>query len=230
MKSYTGFKKNSLLIFEFSIIMILTISSFIMGCAVPSSGYKIFSDKNEICNFSFEYPALYSHRIDGPRVVQYAFGKFFYLGLEPPEIEKTMVVPEIEQMTPQPRIVHTVPSSFSITVYEVEFPDKPGSFPSSVQDMLEINIKRDSNQAFGPDFKILERSTVTVSSVKAERVRYVYNNIMQLKGDKNLMIKDLICFDSDGVIWEIRSNAYEEYAEQAKADFQHVISSFKILD
>ena len=40
----------------------------------------------------------------------------------------------------------------------------------------------------------------------------------------------LMFFDSNGLIWELTAKHEADMAEQAKADFDHVIQTFKILE
>jgi hypothetical protein len=214
------------------VIIIIATLPFIASCKTPIDGYSIFVDRNEICKLSFEYPSQYNHRKDGPRVVDYAFGKFYFLGLEPPGIDTTVVIPDARNVTSTPAKVNGPPMSLTIMVTRVDVPNEPGGYqhPTDAKSMLESRVNGAFKNSLNPDFKILERSSIVVSSIQAERVRYVFNNIVQLKGDKFLMIEDSVCFDSGGVIWEISSTCFEECTEQAKADFDHVIQTFKILN
>ncbi len=216
------------------LIWICTVIVAISSCNLFSSGYKTFKDSNEICSLSFEYQASYGD-IDGPSVTKYAYGKFFDLLLfKKPQIGITLKVPDVGNMTSRDTTVYKHPADIRIGVTRVDVPNEPGGWqhPTDAKSLLESRVKGAEQNSLNPHFQILERSSITVSSVQAERVIYLVDELFQPPNASKplLSVEDRVCFDYKGLIWEISSSSYEEYSEQTKADFEHVLQTFKILE
>lgn len=196
------------------------------------SEYRTFTNKNEIYNLSFKYPSSYNSK-SGPRVVKYAFGEFFDLTLLTPRIDKKLKVPNVENRTSKTYMVSVQPMAISIHVTKVDVPNEPRGWqhPINANSMLESIIAGVSGTSLYPHFEILERSSITVSSIQADRVRYRVDELLQPDSSEPLFrIEDLVIFDYNGLIWRISSTCYEEFALQVKIDFEHVLKTFKILN
>jgi hypothetical protein len=44
------------------------------------------------------------------------------------------------------------------------------------------------------------------------------------------MVGRCVYFDQGGLVWMIRVTSTEEVAEETKADFEHILETFKVLD
>jgi hypothetical protein len=106
---------------------------------------------------------------------------------------------------------------------------------------------------WGESIKLLERSAVTVAGIPGEQIVYSHKPPMIMRAplklilftispdwnarytrrnpqESELRITREVYFNYDGLIWNIQIDSDESVAEQAKADFEHLLKTFKILD
>ena len=81
-------------------------------------------------------------------------------------------------------------------------------------------------EARWPDFKLLERSNVIVAGIQAELIAYQTNQIV---GPPVVYMAD-VYFDYGGFTWAFDVKADLDLAETVRADFDHVLQTFKILE
>lgn len=97
-----------------------------------------------------------------------------------------------------------------------------------------------------PSEYITEKSTVTMGGIQGELLRYSYRDpgtdqpryfwscspsLKRLNTDLPLIrIRIVAYFDDGDRMWRIEVDTTEKKADQAKADFEHIIQTFKILD
>jgi uncharacterized protein YjbK len=82
---------------------------------------------------------------------------------------------------------------------------------------------------------ILERSTVIINGIPGELIVYshklgVIEERLPYESSKIIRINRTVYFDHSGLIWGIEIESDEDKAEQAKADFEHLLETFRILD
>jgi hypothetical protein len=94
----------------------------------------------------------------------------------------------------------------------------------SAQERIEYVIQ--SGEKW-PNFKLIERRPVTISGIQGEMVFYEVDGFMV--GPKMLYQADA-AFDYNGQAWDFELEADISLADTVKADFLHVIETFKILD
>ncbi len=82
------------------------------------------------------------------------------------------------------------------------------------------------------NFKLLEHSPVTVSGMEGEIIVYLVDKLMPIpvEDGKNLEYVRAVYFDYDDLTWEITAKCNQEIKDQVKADFDHIIETFQILE
>ncbi|MBI4304280.1 MAG: hypothetical protein HY665_08105 [Chloroflexi bacterium] len=90
--------------------------------------------------------------------------------------------------------------------------------------------------------QVLERSSANVSGIVGELVVSTVDIRSASppspdsdprgtpKGSQLIDIVRSVYFDYGGLIWKISMRSYEKVAEEGRADFEHVLKTFKILD
>ena len=87
------------------------------------------------------------------------------------------------------------------------------------------------------DFVLLERSFTSVDGIPAEQIVWSFGagssstSLPKATVITPTLVRD-VYFEHDGFIWNIgvSSRPLQNEAEQAKADFEHILQTFKILD
>jgi len=184
------------------ITILLFISILITGC--NTSEYKTFTLKNGIAHFSFEYPSSYKV-VDN---IVSLMPAYTHIILRKPPNEEQM-----ERIT----------SVLSIYVDEAYT-------PLSVDSAISSNL---SDISTWNDFKLLERSSIQVVGVNGQRIVYSWASIPARHGIAGEPIPSLareVYFYQDGQLWNISISSDELTTEAAKADFEHVLRTFKILN
>ncbi len=118
----------------------------------------------------------------------------------------------------QPRVNGAV--FLIISVFQVS-----DSFPNA-QAMLDSELSRAEGHR---EFQLLERSPVNMAGIQGERVIYSYFGFYYNDPETGTAYEAY--FDSEGLIWEVVMLA-DEYAaaERARADFEHLLETFQILE
>jgi len=78
----------------------------------------------------------------------------------------------------------------------------------------------------------LERYPVSVSGVEGELIAYVVDWFLPVPGDDGPLLKYVraVYFDHNGLVWWIEAECELEMVDQVKADFEHILETFQILD
>ena len=117
-------------------------------------------------------------------------------------------------------------SSFMVGVYKSGWGDY-----QKASDLLDHDIQfgYDSKE----DYQILERSPISIDSIKGELLISSYTPGESHESDlkePTLLINRTVYFDYKGLIWEINMISIEKVAEADEPIWEHLIVTFKILD
>jgi len=195
------------------LLLVLLSALLLLGaCSVSDDSYKTMNVKTKIASFSFEYRAYYRD-VEGPKVLDRGS---VYVNLIAPQ--KKMAFPNPEPGgKPDTVSLEYVPAYIGVAAYN---PEVSGlSAAESIERVL-------STEANWPDFKLLERSAVTVDGIQAELIAYQTNEII---GPPVVYMAD-VYFDYGGFTWAFDAKADLDLAETVRADFDYVLQTFKILE
>jgi hypothetical protein len=107
----------------------------------------------------------------------------------------------------------------------------PGIYAESAQVYLEQELALARQHS--TDFKLLYVSGLQVAGVTGTQLVYTYTRPKAADWGSarptGALVKD-VYFESDGLIWRIESDAFIDTATADMADFDHVLTTFKILD
>jgi len=195
----------------------------LLGCNSSSDGYKQITVNNELGHYSFEYPSHYKRNF----VDNFDF-KVPYATLV---LEGPVKSEEAEVFDPNTGEIKTVVGKRGTSViyigvsnYKVYFGESY-SATDKIEGVLE-------DMAKWANFKLLERSPLTVSGVEGEMIVYLVDKLMPIpvEDGKNLLYVRAVYFDYQNLTWEIEAKCNQDIQEQVKADFDHIIQTFKILE
>ncbi|MFC1944815.1 hypothetical protein ACFLX5_04945 [Chloroflexota bacterium] len=193
--------------------LLLVLSSVLLllgACRVPDDSYKTMNVRSNIANFSFEYRTYYQD-VEGPEV----FGNdSIYVHIMAPKRKMSFPNPE-PGINPDTLPLEYVPAYIGVAV----FPNIPGS---SAAKRIEAAL---SSEARWPDYKLLERSAVTVDGIRGELVAYQTN---QISGPPVVYMAN-VYLDYGVFTWAFDVVADFDLAETVRADFYHVLRMFKVL-
>jgi hypothetical protein len=185
------------------LISLATLSA--SGC----SGYKTFSLEKGIGHFTFEHPAQYK--------------------VEKVEVRNdSLLYTHIILSGPGARLEK---GGMDYTFIDV-FVDDTRVYSRSAEDDLESSLASATKL---PDYRLLERSAVSVAGVTAQQVVYFYDRGVRdhpedPEPEPLPTIMREIYFDHCDLIWSISIRSNEAAAEDARAIFEHILQTFKILD
>jgi hypothetical protein len=113
---------------------------------------------------------------------------------------------------------------FSASVCKTVYQD----YQSSIETLLSM-VKG------GPDFKLLERSSVTISGEQGEELVYyslqAITNEAIAEGIQPVhMITRHLEFMQNGLSWALDISSLESSVEEDKANYEQIVRTFKILD
>ena len=185
------------------ILFIIIIS--LIGC----SKYNHFSLTEGIAHFSFEYPSSYyleSTRLE-EKPWDYTRIRLLSKDEEFPLAHLAQIIVDIENIS---------------TRY------------SNIDEEIEQLISWATSQGYR-DFCLLERFDVEIAGVEGKGITYSYSSRLESTG---VGFRDVIppaitrniYFEYNDKIWYISITASEDYAETAKADFEHIIETFKFIE
>ncbi|OGO22446.1 MAG: hypothetical protein A2144_04355 [Chloroflexi bacterium RBG_16_50_9] len=191
------------------LLLVLFSSLILIGCG----NYKIFMFDNNIANCEFEYPASYvvGDIIRGD-FSTIAFALFTYKQVESSTNWSTAYI------------------SISGRQKDVSFPDYHA--------LLEYNLKNAQQQYSIYGFNLVERSPLSIENVLGEKIIYNYIN----PWDSEIIEDEIVkmgpisgiayeaYFENDGFLWTILFHATAQISAQAKADFEHILQTFKFLN
>lgn len=198
------------------------------GCScgyteIESDGFRILTVTRDHYSFSFEYSTFY--RREGPNYIK--DGRTIpsiYIDLAAPRKTMPLLYPankdELETVT-----VTYTPAVIKISIYAPR--DSP-NVSQNAQERLENDISDNSKRE---NFELLERYPVTVSGVEGEIIAFVIDWFLPFGEEwPDLQYHRRVYFDFDGLIWTITAMSEMEMVNQVKADFEHILETFQILD
>jgi hypothetical protein len=197
--------------------VILLTMLMLPGC--NQSGYQTFTAKNSLGQFYLEYPSVYREK-DGPTLNlkdEYFTVSFLY-----PDKAYKMVNPDPNTQDTKTVTVYHEPALIHIFI---------SNRGSSAKTLFEDGLTRASRWA---NFNLLERSTISISSIPAEYAHFVSSSLLPMRPapGEEIPLKHYwqAYFNYNDLVWRVELESEGEMAEQAKADFEHVIQTFKILN
>jgi len=184
-------------------LILIASSVIMMSCSRnETTGFKEFVVSEGLASFSFEYPAFcYVPYVDRSREPHYT------------EVKTGGVI--------QPGVGGD--EHLFIRILQT------GNSFENAEAMLEDNLARAEEHQ---DFQLLERSSVNISGIQGEQIIYSYfgyHSTWESEAETGTAYKAY--FDYEGLIWRVVMLA-DEYAaaERARADFEHVLETFQVLD
>jgi hypothetical protein len=203
------------------IVLILISSVTFTSCS--TNGYHSITVKNEIAHFSFEYPDYYSDR-EGPTVQNDKIHQYTYVNFFAPKKAITVMNPNPFDNSSKTVTTKYAPAYIDIFVYDAR--DRGGTAISDLENKLKSPAYR--------DVKILDRSSIKVNGITGEQVSYMDTAIIDFQPIPGEEIPAkyvrMVYFDYGNLVWNFEVGSEASMDEQVKADFEHVLSTFKILD
>jgi hypothetical protein len=191
-------------VFKFSLCLLAFFLCIIIiagGCAKTTSGFQSVTLNKPGLKIAFEYPAAWEDPADSLKDTTsnvLVFLVHFPSAIEGSDADMTF------------QILASAPST--------AIPNGKASLDSLVSSFASL----------GPSFKVIERSPAAIAGVQGETV--VYSALFTVQaplGAVPSICRD-IYFDYQGQIWVMALNAHQDVADLAKADFDHVVQSFKL--
>jgi hypothetical protein len=209
-------RRKSFLMILMAMSMLLILSMALASCEDSGTGYKTMTVKNRIANFSFEYRSFYKD-VEGPYVLDSSAHRF--TGVSVLASKKTAPVPNPEPGGDGTVGMEYVPAFIEVRAADAaKYPDLPAKV--RIDGLLE-------SESTWPNYKLMERTTVVVAGVEAELVAFQVDGFF---GPPPMLYKALVYFDLDGIYWDIDVEGELEMAEIMRADLDHVLQTFKILE
>jgi hypothetical protein len=201
------------------IIVFIALSS--IGCAFSPDGYHTLTVNNKLVSYSFEYSTYYKRY--GPSVDSKYVSPYVYLDLTAPRRQMKISIPLSNGQEVKTVKSSYVPASIEINIYVA---NKYSSL--SAHDALAVWISDISQGEYAAS---LTHSSITISGIEGDIITYKYDWGMLLSTDMpKLKYFRVAVFDYGGYIWDFTAWSEEEMVEQVKADFEHILETFEILE
>jgi hypothetical protein len=193
------------------------------SCSFSDSGFKSVTIENELCHYSLEYPAQYDKEIWDNFDFKVPYTE---LALIAPTISEVIEVPdpssgEITTVTgyTSPAFIHVIVSDSK------EYWGESYSATDRLEGVLEDEAKWEN-------YELLERAPLTVAGIEGEMVTYLVDKLMPVPREdgQRLEYHRAVYFEYDGLIWVIEAGCNQEIMEEVRADFEHIVETFTILD
>jgi len=190
-----------------TLVMLIASNIAATGCSYDitrsSNDYKIFTMKEGVAKFTFEY------------LDKYELGS----------VNKNQTGTDVFLHGPY---VGEAPDFTGVFISV----SKPEAGQIGYRYYLEDLIRIDSGQS---EFKILERFPVVIDGKSGEEVSFYYMNYrlneQLIRGIPPApFIVRRVMFWHDNLLWWLETRGLESSAESDKADFEHIINTFKILE
>jgi hypothetical protein len=202
-----------------SLLSILAMTS----CDSSQPDFKSVTIENKLCHYSLEYSSDYNKEIwdnfdfDVP---------YTQLILNAPEISEVIEVPDPSSGEIITVVGHTSPAAICVVVSDSK--KYWGELYSATDDLEELL----EDESKWENYQLLERAPLTVSGIEGEMVAYLVDRLMPIprKDGQRLEYHCAVYFDYNGLIWEIEAGCHQEIMDQVKADFEHIVETFIILD
>jgi hypothetical protein len=195
-----GIRRGLLLILLLASLMVI-----LPGCG----GYREFIFREDNAHFSFEYPASYSKPyVDMTGLPELVSG------------ETHRLIQDGEKV-----------SVFSVMGFVILNPEY---YSTNVSALLEKDLREYESGFNYLEFKLLERSQISVSGIQGEQIIFSHmwkpEGYIGQKGEPYPWRGRTVYFYSNGAIWEYYLDSPLSTADQANADFEHILQTFKILE
>ena len=193
-----------------SIINILVLGClFFIGCQnVDVNSYKTFTLTDGNVHFSLEYRAYYKIKEVHPSFDTGTPSDAF--------MDFTLISPKIKQTKDYTYIKVLV--------------EKPGRLIPDAKSQTE---RAENNASSWANYKLLDKYMTTIDGIEAYRLDYQNQNIVPTlagTGKPAIGVYRELHFDAKGFVWMIQMSSDSSTADADKADFEHVIQTFKVLD
>jgi hypothetical protein len=191
------------------IILLSLFSIFLSSCG--NSGvntYKTYVFNEGILHFSLEYRAYY--KVDWTKPAEstgYPTQQAMSFDLISPKIK-----------------------GINDYTYIKVLADKPDDLIPDAKSAMERAQRNASSWA---DYKLLDKSEITIDSLHAYRLDYQIRNVIGIiagTSGPRISVYREVHFDAKGYVWLIQIRSDSTTAEADKADFEHILQTFKILD
>ena len=199
------------------ILMLIPLLFVQMGCnrntnLKRNGEYWILTEKNKLCSFSFEYSDYY--RRAGPDYVFDFNPPFMYITLLSSKQLTTVIIPSGKDAITTATAEY-VPAAIEITVAKaVDSVNTASNAKEEIESTLEDWGKWE-------DYELIARYPLKVAGIEGEFVEYFAANEH----------KCAVYFDYNGLIWSIEAKSRGDYdCTKIKADFDHILQTFKILE
>ena len=205
----------------FLVLICIFIAYQVYSCS--RDGYKQITIKNELGSYSLEYPSHYKKNIRDNLEFKVPYTDFT---LEGPVKKET-----VEVFDPETGEIKTVTgkrgtSSISINICNLKvYYGESYSAVDFYDDLLQGLTKWEN-------FRILERSPITVAGIEGELVVYLVDKLMPIpvEDGKNLTYVRAAYFDYNDLVWEIEAKCNQDIQDEVTGYFNHVIETFEILE
>jgi hypothetical protein len=188
----------------------LTVLIFITLLFIPLSGcgdYKKFVLRDGLAGCSFEYSSRYAS----------------------PTTERLDNLTSVFGSTRRKVSEWPIKSSFGVRV------SIRSDFFTDYRALLEYNLQPSRKGTKEDEFNIVSRSPVVIDGAVGEQVIYNYINYLYTtshfspSGQESRTAFEAY-IENGEFLWEISVNAQTTLKDQAKADYEHILTSFKFLD
>jgi hypothetical protein len=101
-----------------------------------------------------------------------------------------------------------------------------------IPDAKSATERAERNASSWADYALLNKCETTIDGVPAYRLDYQNRNIVPAiaGGEPRIEVIRKVNFDAKGYVWMIQVRSDFSTAEADKADFEHILQTFKILD
>jgi hypothetical protein len=194
-----------------------------VGCDCSHNGYKRITVTNELGSYSFEYPSCYGMDIQDNLDFDIPYTHLVLLG--PMKHEKT------EVFDPDTGEVTTVVGERMASVFYVDISNYKIYYGESYSatNRLERVLEGEAKWA---NYQLLERAPLTVSGIEGEMVAYLVDKLMPIpvEDGENLEYVCAVYFDYNNFTWKIEAKCNQDMMDEVRADFDHIVETFTILD
>ncbi len=193
----------------YCVSFLLLINMIFSSCADTNvNSYKTFVLNEGTVHFSLEYRTYY-------RVDRVKPGDDTGL-VSKDTMDFELISPKIKQTNDYTRIEVIV--------------EKPNTLLPDAKSAIE---RAERNASSWADYKLLDKYELTIDGVQAYRIDYQNINIIPAIAGvpgKPISVYREVHFDAKGFVWMIQMRSDSSTAEADKADFEHILQTFKILD
>ena len=190
-------------------------------------GYKTVTVTTERFSFSFEYSNFYELTRPEKSDLNWEVPSV-YTDLRVPEAKVDVVLPSGKDDVRTASATFT-PASIGIGIFDSSRNGERASYNAT--HFMNFQLER---EASWDNFKLLERSPVTISGIDGEYAAWEVDWVglfPKTDGDPPLEYRWYAVFDYKGQIWRIDGiSSGPEYRDRIDSDFHHVLETFKILD